>query len=203
MFNNPSTNNKISDNKSSFLSPNGTTDLNNFGSLERNFKNPNEVILKKQNIIGENDLSISMVQSLQESLDSKQNLLPETNALVIGQITNLDQILHSKVDSSIVYTQSEIDNKLSLKQPVLKNGDITINMVNQLHEILDSKQSKLAARDALSIDQISNLQPILDEKADVNTVYIKGQIDDKLSKKQDVLVEDSLPINIISGLSEA
>lgn len=50
MFNNPSTNNKISDNKSSFLSPNGTTDLNNFGSLERNFKNPNEVILKKQNI---------------------------------------------------------------------------------------------------------------------------------------------------------
>jgi hypothetical protein len=53
-------------------------------------------------------------------------------------------------------------------------------MVNQLHEILDSKQSKLAAHDALSIDQISNLQPILDEKADVNTVYIKGQIDDKL-----------------------
>jgi hypothetical protein len=50
LFNNPSTNNKISDNKSSFLSPNGTTDLNNFGSLERNFKNPNEVILKKQNI---------------------------------------------------------------------------------------------------------------------------------------------------------
>jgi hypothetical protein len=43
-------------------------------------------LLKKQNIIGENDLSISMVQSLQESLDSKQNLLPETNALVIGQI---------------------------------------------------------------------------------------------------------------------
>jgi hypothetical protein len=40
-------------------------------------------LLKKQNIIGENDLSISMVQSLQESLDSKQNLLPETNALVI------------------------------------------------------------------------------------------------------------------------
>jgi hypothetical protein len=75
-------------------------------------------------------------------------------------------------------------------------------MVNQLHEILDSKQSKLAAHDALSIDQISNLQPILDEKADVNTVYIKGQIDDKLSKKQDVLVEDSLPIKYsFKGLS--
>ena len=53
-----------------------------------------------------------MVHSLQESLDSKQNLLPETNALVIQQITKIDQILNSKVHSSIVYTQSEIENKL-------------------------------------------------------------------------------------------
>jgi hypothetical protein len=32
-------NNKILDNKSSFLSPNGTTYLNTLGSLDRNYKN--------------------------------------------------------------------------------------------------------------------------------------------------------------------
>jgi hypothetical protein len=69
-----------------------------------------------------------MTSGLQDALDSKQNVLPSTNALTIEQITNLQPFLDSKIDSSLVYNQTDIDEKLSHKQNVIKTGDLSILM---------------------------------------------------------------------------
>jgi hypothetical protein len=114
----------------------------------------------KQDVIGDNDLTISNTHSLQQSLESKQNRLPAQNALQIQQVEYLQTYVEFNGCKENVYYINEIDNMMSQKQPTLHENSLTINMTSGLLEALNSKQHVIGSN-SLSFSQVANLQPSL------------------------------------------
>jgi len=196
--------------------------------------NKNEVLNQlstKQDVIGNDDLLISNIKSLQSILDSKQGVLSDHNAIKIQQVENLQGWLNAMAYKENVYYINEVDNLLSQKQSVLHDNSLTINMTSGLEEALNSKQHVIKAND-LSISQVANLRESLDSKCDKTNYYtnqdvdvkvsnlveqVQTQLQDKYDKvdvyskletdtiastKQNVIGANSLSMNMVHGLED-
>jgi hypothetical protein len=155
-------------------------------SVQNTLNTVQQSLNQKQNIIGNNDLTISMTNGLQDAINAKQNVLPASNAVTIQQVTNLGPNLDAKANVSDVYNRTQIDSQLAGKQPIIKDKDLSMSMINGLEQVLNSKQGNIVDG-SLSISKTANLQQALVGKCDNVNTYSIAQVDKKVSDLNDIV----------------
>jgi len=184
-----------------------------------------QLFAEKQNVITDDDLTISMTSGLQQALDNKQDVI-QVNGLAINKVSNLENILSSKVDSVNVYSKNEVNQKLGLKQDVIAVNGLQMNQVSGLQSALNEKQpvitagslnssaisdlsSLLASKQnviadgGLSLQKIAGLETVLDGKSDKINTYNKLQVDNLLGTKQPIISSNDLTVDMVAGLEDA
>ena len=102
------------------------TDLENAQALKANSADvytqsaANALLLAKQNVIADGDLTVAKTSGLQTALDSKMD---NGDAYLTGQ----------------TYTQSDVNNLLLAKQAVIGTDDLLVSYTDGLQTVLDSK----------------------------------------------------------------
>ena len=80
--------------------------------------------------------------------------------------------LAAKADKLNTFTKNQTYELLGTKQDIIKEDDLSVNMVQGLVDALDSKQNKITDN-SIKISEVANLQTSLNAKPNSVNVYSK------------------------------
>ena len=98
--------------------------------------------------------------------------------------SQINAFLDTKQDKSVSYNASQIDNLLSQKQKTIGEDDLSVSMISGLQDVLNSTANTLPSTNAVSIQQVSNLESSLNTKSNKTETYTIAQVDGIISSFQ-------------------
>ena len=98
--------------------------------------------------------------------------------------SQINAFLDTRQDKSISYSAAQIDNLLSQKQKTIGEDGLSVSMISGLQDVLNSKANTLPSTNAVSSQQVSNLESSWNTKSNKTETYTITQVDGIISSSQ-------------------